>query len=286
VVSLVTRPSLVLAWTLFQLPVAIIPVGVVWAVLNFGPPQALQPSPILLFVGFAVLIAFAWGLQAWFIMVRASAIRAVLDPKPGSAWALRWGPAETAMMMMRFSRSGPAPWLESFLAILVAAGSVALALAYHAAWPLTVIVCLAAVIWIRVRSSLTYPLIVDRNTSNWLDARREGFTLTGRHFPALCLMETITFTSWLALTALIGFAVVTGFGLAALANSGLAALEHESALRVPDISAFNQWGLVLIGALGVWSAVINALHMVICTIPTVNAYRALRPEAEADARAA
>jgi hypothetical protein len=283
--ALVKRPSLIVAWTLMQLPYAALPAIILWALPRLVEGSRPNPNTLLIFA--LGMIVFALGLSAWMVMMRGVVIRAVLDPSPGSAIALRWGTAESSMMMMRFSRSGPAPWLETFLVIAVIFGSMFVVTEYAPrAWPLEVIIIFAAIIWLRVRSSLTLPLIVDRKTQNWLDARREGWTLTGRHFAPLAVMETLTVTIWLILSSLIGFAIVTALGLAAFANAGLTTFENAASNhQIPDMLA-DRGAVVALVALGLWLALVNALHMIICTIPTVNAYMALRPEADADIKAA
>ena len=160
-------------------------------------------------------------------------------------------------------------------------------------WPIGVVVLFIVTIWLRVRSSLTFPLVVDPQAQSlhqgawsWLEYRRTGWELTGRHFKSLMTMETITFSAWLILSAALAVGALVAIGvwpavltLAKTAPSGL-----EAALGVAADS-FGQVAPITVGvAVAIWLALVSALHMIVCSLPTATAYLAIRPEAADAAR--
>jgi hypothetical protein len=85
--ALVTRPSLIIAWTLMQLPYAALPVLLLWGLPMLADGSAPDPKALMIFALCAIVLGF--GLSALMVMMRGVVIRAVLDPSPGSAFALR-----------------------------------------------------------------------------------------------------------------------------------------------------------------------------------------------------
>jgi hypothetical protein len=289
--SLVTKPGMLIAWTLFQLPVGAFSGAVLWFLMTsqVGAAEVVtQPESFL--VGLLVVTAFLTLSRP---MLRSIALRAGIEPGPGAEWRLRWGRAETTLLLFSFTKSGPAPWLENFLAGLIAAGAIMLSFVAWQAWPIGALVLFIVTIWLRVRSSLTYPLVVDpqaqslhRGTWSWLEYRRTGWELTGRHFKSLMIMETITFSAWLILSAALAVGALVALGVwpavETLIRTAPSGAEQALTLAAPQVAGVAPIPAAV--ALAIWLALVSALHMIVCSLPTATAYLAIRPEAADAAR--
>ncbi|MBS0297048.1 MAG: hypothetical protein JSR45_12110 [Proteobacteria bacterium] len=293
VATLLRRPDTLLAWTLFQLPPSALSAGILWFLavnIATGTPL-MQQIPFEYFMGGILVVGLFTAL--WRPMLRSVALRAGIEPGPGAAWKLKWGRAETTLLLFSFTKSGAVPWSENALAgLLLLIPFVAAAMLWSTApIPAAALYAVAAfvtVIWMRVRSSLTFPLVVDPDshvirrggTFNWMQVRRVGWELTARHFRPLIEMELITFTMWLLVSA----------GLAALAvwalGGGLFVREVIASAAAADWERAVERAFIQLHSLpimayvvfGLWVAVVSALHMILCSVPTATAYLAVRSE--------
>lgn len=291
VATLLRRPDTLVAWTLFQLPMAALTAGILWffsANLR-GQTPLINKLPFEYFVGAIVVGALLTSL--WRPMLRSVALRAGIAPGPGAAWKLKWGRAETTLLLFSFTKSGAVPWSENAMAGLLllvpfVAAAVLWSVAPIPAAALYAVAAFVTVIWLRVRSSLTFPLVVDPDTHvirrggafNWLQVRRVGWELTARHFRPLIEMELITFTMWLGVSTGLAAVMVWALGGDDFVRTAVMTPPSDWERLAPRLGGLLTLPPLAYITIGLWIAVVSALHMILCSIPTATAYLAIRSE--------
>jgi len=289
--TLLRRPDTLIAWTLFQLPVAALSAALLWffSANIVAQSRLMRQMPFEYFIGGIVVIGLFSAL--WRPMLRSVALRAGIEPGPGAAWKLKWGRAETTLLLFSFTKSGAVPWSENALAgVLLLIPFVGAALLWSIApipaAGLYAVAAFVTIIWLRVRSSLTFPLVVDPESHvirqggafNWLQVRRVGWELTARHFRPLIQMELITFSMWLLLSGVLAAAGVLALGGGDFVRTALATPPSDWESLAPRASALLVLPPIDYVVFGLWIAVVSALHMILCSLPTATAYLAIRSE--------